>query len=135
MLSYMCIRSSCIINTLSVVHWFSVLTVQCLLIHFHVHWAVNLLLMLVYNSIIDHLFLLFVSVIIEILGGKGFTHFSAVCWLFGRYLYKSLNYPIGLVESCWGGTPVEAWSSVRALQRCGLKESTLSSSLSSYIYE
>ncbi|XP_060779355.1 sialate O-acetylesterase isoform X1 [Neoarius graeffei] len=59
----------------------------------------------------------------EILGGKDFSHFSAVCWLFGRYLYQRLNYPIGLVESCWGGTPVEAWSSLRALHSCGLKES------------
>ncbi|MCJ8733554.1 hypothetical protein PDJAM_G00224870 [Pangasius djambal] len=58
----------------------------------------------------------------EILGGKDFTHFSAVCWLFSRYLYESLKYPIGLVESCWGGTPVEAWSSLRALHSCGLKE-------------
>lgn len=47
--------------------------------------------------------------------------FSAVCWLFGRYLYDTLKYPIGLVESCWGGTPVEAWSSLRALQQCGLE--------------
>ncbi|XP_029302776.1 sialate O-acetylesterase-like [Cottoperca gobio] len=47
------------------------------------------------------------------------AEFSAVCWLFGRYLYKRLQYPIGLVESCWGGTPVEAWSSSRALQQCG----------------
>ncbi|XP_078023370.1 sialate O-acetylesterase [Epinephelus lanceolatus] len=46
--------------------------------------------------------------------------FSAVCWLYGRYLYKTLQYPIGLVESCWGGTPVEVWSSARALQQCGL---------------
>ncbi|XP_049431493.1 sialate O-acetylesterase-like isoform X2 [Epinephelus fuscoguttatus] len=45
--------------------------------------------------------------------------FSAVCWLYGRYLYDTLQYPIGLVESCWGGTPVEVWSSSRALQRCG----------------
>ncbi|KAL7878367.1 hypothetical protein AOLI_G00093410 [Acnodon oligacanthus] len=57
----------------------------------------------------------------EILGGKDFTHFSAVCWLFGRYLYKTLNYPIGLVESSWGGTPIEAWSSPRALHMCGIK--------------
>ncbi|KAG9348530.1 hypothetical protein JZ751_002266 [Albula glossodonta] len=48
-------------------------------------------------------------------------NFSAVCWLFGRYLYKTLRYPVGLVESCWGGTPVEAWSSSRALQKCGLE--------------
>ncbi|XP_069572447.1 sialate O-acetylesterase isoform X1 [Brachyistius frenatus] len=49
------------------------------------------------------------------------AEFSAVCWLFGRYMYENLKYPIGLVESCWGGTPVEAWSSSRALQQCGLE--------------
>lgn len=52
--------------------------------------------------------------------------FSAVCWLFGRYLYEVLQYPIGLVESCWGGTPVEVWSSSRALQKCGLLETNSS---------
>nr|XP_046246305.1 sialate O-acetylesterase isoform X2 [Scatophagus argus]XP_046246306.1 sialate O-acetylesterase isoform X2 [Scatophagus argus] len=51
------------------------------------------------------------------------AEFSAVCWLFGRYMYENLGYPIGLVESCWGGTPVEAWSSSRALQQCGLENS------------
>ncbi|XP_077421855.1 sialate O-acetylesterase [Vanacampus margaritifer] len=50
------------------------------------------------------------------------SEFSAVCWLFGRYMYKNLNHPIGLVESCWGGTPVEAWSSSRALKQCGLDQ-------------
>ncbi|XP_019720524.1 sialate O-acetylesterase isoform X1 [Hippocampus comes] len=50
------------------------------------------------------------------------SQFSAVCWLFGRYMYEKLKYPIGLVESCWGGTPVEAWSSSRALQQCGLDQ-------------
>ncbi|XP_067827220.1 sialate O-acetylesterase [Heptranchias perlo] len=56
----------------------------------------------------------------EILGNGNFTSFSAVCWLFGRYLYDKLQYPIGLVESCWGGTPIEAWSSNRVLNKCGL---------------
>ncbi|KAK5904450.1 hypothetical protein CesoFtcFv8_006014 [Champsocephalus esox] len=46
--------------------------------------------------------------------------FSAVCWLFGRDLYDKLQYPIGLVESCWGGTPIEPWCSSRVLQHCGL---------------
>ncbi|XP_043119960.1 sialate O-acetylesterase isoform X2 [Puntigrus tetrazona] len=59
----------------------------------------------------------------ELLGGRKFSHFSAVCWLFGRYLYKTLKYPIGLVHSSWGGTPVEAWSSPRALYKCGLMNS------------
>ncbi|KAM9359707.1 sialate O-acetylesterase [Symphorus nematophorus] len=49
--------------------------------------------------------------------------FSAVCWLYGRYMYEKLQYPIGLVASCWGGTPVEAWSSSRALKLCGLEHS------------
>nr|XP_015192868.1 PREDICTED: sialate O-acetylesterase isoform X1 [Lepisosteus oculatus] len=58
----------------------------------------------------------------EVLGAGIFTHFSAVCWLFGRDLYKSRGDPVGLVESCWGGTPVEAWSSRRALKHCGLAD-------------
>ncbi|XP_076846235.1 sialate O-acetylesterase isoform X2 [Brachyhypopomus gauderio] len=59
----------------------------------------------------------------ELLGGKDFTHFSAVCWLFGRYLYETMKFPIGLVESCWNGTPIEAWSSPRVLHKCGLQTS------------
>ncbi|XP_006892862.1 PREDICTED: sialate O-acetylesterase [Elephantulus edwardii] len=47
---------------------------------------------------------------------------SAVCWLFGRYLYDSLQYPIGLIASSWGGTPIEAWSSERSLKTCGIRQ-------------
>ncbi|NWX28044.1 SIAE acetylesterase, partial [Notiomystis cincta] len=56
----------------------------------------------------------------ENLGHGNFTYFSAVCWLLGRSLYEALGSPIGLVEVAWGGTPIEAWSSRRALQACGL---------------
>ncbi|NXS39094.1 SIAE acetylesterase, partial [Balaeniceps rex] len=58
----------------------------------------------------------------ENLGHGNFTYFSAVCWLLGRYLYEALRYPVGLVEVAWGGTPIEAWSSRRALRACGLPE-------------
>ncbi|EGV97952.1 sialate O-acetylesterase isoform X2 [Cricetulus griseus] len=54
------------------------------------------------------------------LGNGNYTYMSAVCWLFGRYLYDNLQYPIGLVSSSWGGTPIEAWSSKRALKSCGV---------------
>ena len=59
---------------------------------------------------------------LDLLGGGDFTQFSAVCWMFGRYLYQTLRYPVGLVESCWGGTPVEAWSSTRVLHKCGITQ-------------
>ncbi|NXI51897.1 SIAE acetylesterase, partial [Chloroceryle aenea] len=58
----------------------------------------------------------------ENLGHGNFTHFSAVCWLLGRSLYEARRYPIGLMEAAWGGTPIEAWSSPRALRACGLLE-------------
>ena len=35
--------------------------------------------------------------------------FSAAAYFFGRELYKSLNIPIGLVQSAWGGSNAEAW--------------------------
>ncbi|XP_010627021.1 sialate O-acetylesterase isoform X2 [Fukomys damarensis] len=56
----------------------------------------------------------------ENLGNGYFTYMSAVCWLFGRYLYDTLQYPIGLISSSWGGTPIEAWSSERSLKACGI---------------
>lgn len=36
--------------------------------------------------------------------------FSAVGYFFGRDLYKTLNVPIGLIHTSWGGTPAEAWT-------------------------
>ncbi|KAM6432101.1 sialate O-acetylesterase isoform 1-T5 [Liasis olivaceus] len=56
------------------------------------------------------------------LGHGDFSYFSAVCWLFGRYLFEKLKYPIGLINTSWGGTPIEAWSSKQALHECGLSE-------------
>ena len=51
--------------------------------------------------------------------GRSLDDFSAVCWLYGKYLHETLGYPIGLVESCHGSTSVETWSSPDALQMCG----------------
>ncbi|KAK7478874.1 hypothetical protein BaRGS_00029855 [Batillaria attramentaria] len=44
--------------------------------------------------------------------------FSAVCFLFAESLQPHLNYPLGLVESSWGGTTIEAWSPPEALSDC-----------------
>jgi len=36
-------------------------------------------------------------------------NFSSVAYFFGRKLHNDLSVPIGLVNSSWGGTPVEVW--------------------------
>jgi sialate O-acetylesterase len=41
--------------------------------------------------------------------------FSAVAYFFGRDLEKEKGIVIGLIESAWGGTPADAWTSLRAL--------------------
>jgi len=37
--------------------------------------------------------------------------FSAVGYFFGRQLYKTLNVPVGLIHTSWGGTNIESWTS------------------------
>ena len=54
----------------------------------------------------------------ETIGGPSWTHFSAVCWFYGRYLYDQLKVPIGLISSSWNATQIESWMSPRALKKC-----------------
>ncbi|MBM3811483.1 MAG: sialate O-acetylesterase [Acidimicrobiia bacterium] len=41
--------------------------------------------------------------------------FSAVGYFFARHLHKKLNVPFGVIQSAWGGTPAQAWTSRKAL--------------------
>lgn len=41
--------------------------------------------------------------------------FSAVGYFFGHKLHESLGTPMGMIESSWGGTPVEAWTRKSAM--------------------
>jgi sialate O-acetylesterase len=45
--------------------------------------------------------------------------FSAVGYHFGRRLQEELDVPIGLIQSCVGGTPAESWTSPAALRELG----------------
>ena len=42
--------------------------------------------------------------------------FSAAAYFFGRKLQEELHVPIGLIQDCWGGTPVESWMSPESLR-------------------
>jgi len=42
--------------------------------------------------------------------------FSAVGYFFGRHLHETLHVPIGLINTSWGGTVAEAWTSADALK-------------------
>lgn len=37
-------------------------------------------------------------------------HFSAVAYNFGRHIHKELDVPVGLINTSWGGTRIEAWT-------------------------
>ena len=41
--------------------------------------------------------------------------FSAVAYYYGRALQQELKVPVGVINSCWGGTIIEAWMSADAL--------------------
>ena len=43
-------------------------------------------------------------------------NFSAVGYFFGRKLNQDLKIPIGLIDSTWGGTVAEAWTSASGLK-------------------
>jgi sialate O-acetylesterase len=42
--------------------------------------------------------------------------FSGVAYFFARHLHERLRVPFGVIQSAWGGTPAEAWTSLEALK-------------------
>jgi sialate O-acetylesterase len=51
----------------------------------------------------------------EVCTPESIPRFSAVEYFFGRGLQQSLHVPMGLIESDWGGTPAQSWTSREAL--------------------
>lgn len=48
---------------------------------------------------------------------KNLADFSATGYFFGRDIEKYRNVPVGLIETCWGGTVAEAWTSGESLRQ------------------
>ncbi len=40
----------------------------------------------------------------------GWKGFSACAYFFGRKLHLDLGVPVGLIQTCWGGSRIEAWT-------------------------
>ena len=47
---------------------------------------------------------------------NGWGGFSAVGYYFGRDLLAFTHAPVGLIETCWSGTPGQSWTSLEALK-------------------
>ena len=45
-------------------------------------------------------------------------YMSAVAWLFARRVHRVANVPVGILNTNWGGSPIEFWSSKDAMDAC-----------------
>src|SRR5205807_791554 len=50
-------------------------------------------------------------------GPGAVDNFSAVCFFFGREIEHSEDVPVGLIDSSWGGSIIEAWMSAASLRQ------------------
>ncbi len=55
----------------------------------------------------------------QVCSPESVRQFSATAFFFGRKLNSELGMPVGLIESAWGGTPSEAWTSADVLKNAG----------------
>ena len=55
----------------------------------------------------------------DTIASGGWGGFSAVAYHFGRRLHEELGLPIGLVQSCSGVSPAEAWAGAATLRGLG----------------
>ncbi|MBQ5944408.1 MAG: 9-O-acetylesterase [Bacteroidales bacterium] len=53
----------------------------------------------------------------EMSNPESVREFAGTGYFFGLELYKKLGIPIGLIESCWGGTEIEGWISKESLSQ------------------
>ena len=52
----------------------------------------------------------------QVCSPESVSSFSAAGYFFARHIHQQLRMPVGMVQSAWGGTPAEAWTSLDALK-------------------
>ncbi|MDB6110169.1 MAG: sialic acid-specific 9-O-acetylesterase [Pedosphaera sp.] len=55
--------------------------------------------------------------VLKATGWTAFPGFSAVAYFFGREIQRTTHQPVGLIGSYYGGTLIQAWTSLDALKR------------------
>jgi len=55
----------------------------------------------------------------DVTSPQSVREFSAACYFFGRDLQPAVGVPIGLIESAWGGSVIQAWISAPRIRRLG----------------
>jgi sialate O-acetylesterase len=55
----------------------------------------------------------------EVTSPQTVREFSAVCYFFGRDLQPAVGVPIGLIESSWGGSVIQAWIGAPRIRQLG----------------
>jgi len=53
----------------------------------------------------------------EVCGPSTAARFSGVAYYFGRELHRKLDVPVGLINTSWGGTRIEPWTTREALDK------------------
>ncbi len=67
----------------------------------------------------------------QVVEDDNWLYMSALAWTFARRVYQTTNIPIGILNTNWGGTPIEFWMSEDAMKACPSPPSSPSSSSSS----
>lgn len=52
----------------------------------------------------------------QICSSASIADFSAIAYFFAQELSEKLKVPVGVIDTTWGGTPAEAWTSAEALE-------------------
>ena len=55
-----------------------------------------------------------------------YANTSAVAYLFAKQLTRSLGVPVGIIVNAWGGSRIEPWMTMEAVEGAGISESELS---------
>jgi sialate O-acetylesterase len=53
----------------------------------------------------------------EVAAADNVKAFSAIGYIYGRYLHDILNVPIGLIDNAWGGSAAQAWVRRETLEK------------------